>query len=706
MAKVIARLSSLLLSLTFLMSSATEVWAATWTVNSTADTLDSSCTPTCTLRTAIVLAGDGDTINFSVSGTIHIGTGGYGSGYVVNKKLTIDGNGQSITVNATGISDSAFMFLSGSAGSILRNITVEGNAAFGNPLINVDTNNITLGPLVTVQKNASGSGVQFTNNVSSGLVVTSTIQENGGSGILLMSATGVIIQNNLVTQNANEGINLNGAGGNSIIGNYVGINSTLTPLPNNNSGIAMTNGASNNLVDGNTIAYNQYQNVLLSGSGTVTNIVRNNVIFSGACNTPATNDNAGVVITEGASSNIVGPGNRIYCHRYDGIQVVGTGSDANQVIDNDGGTVTGCTPTGVSGSVIACNGRGISIINEYNNTEFPSISPSGSSNPNGPDGALVQRNLIANNHADGIYAIRATNITIGGSTGNGNAIQNNQGNGALIVGASGTFSHNQVTDNGTSGIRVEPHYGADRNYVNNGDDTLAQFDIRTNAFTNNGEAGIFGLDNEADADEDPAALDINNSFSGNGWVRVAQQWFGVVEVLALDGNPVGNPTLTGTVSSATCSWELRSLQVYNNGAWGPADNGLGYGSFTLNHIGTWFVFTGDFVANDGTYVNCEARTISVSNGSYSGSATFSFDADASTDPVSPDLKIPYSSPTQNRNGRYQVAQVMINQPTMVRLTSFQVASSGLRSVHFAGLVLALFVPIAAHIFSKTIAYKL
>lgn len=688
-----------ILVLTFAISSTSRVRAqTTWTVNSLDDTLTDSCAITCTLRTAIALAQSGDTINFSVSGTINIGTGGYGSGYWIDKNLTIDGSGQFITINATGITDSAFMFGSGSAGSVLRNITVEGDAASGNPLINVDTGNVTIGPGVTVQDNGVGSGIQFTQNASGGAVLTSTIRSNAGSGILLF-ASGVTIQGNTVTQNTHEGIKLDGADNNIIRGNYIGTDAASTILPNSNSGIAMTNGASWNVVENNTIAYNQYQNILLNGSGTNNNTVRNDVVFSGACNTPPTNDNAGIVITNGASSNTVGPGNLIYCHRYDGIQVVGPSTDANQIIDNTGGTVTECTLTGVSGSVVACNGRGISIINEYNNTDFPSISPPGSSNPPGPDGTIIQRNLIASNRSDGIYLVRSTNTTIGGASGNGNTIQNNQGSGTKVVGSSGTFSYNQVAFNGLDGIRVEPHYGLDRDYVNHNDDTVSQFDIRNNHFASNTGAGIFDRDNEADADEDPSALNTNNTFSGNGWVRVVQQWFGAVEVLDQDGNPVDSPTLTGTVTSSTCSWEQRWLQVYNNGAWGPSNNGLGYGSFQLHHVGTWFVFTGDYVANDGTYVNCEPRTIEVTNGSYSGSATFSFDGNADTDPVSPDWRIPYSSPLFTRNGRYQVAQVTINQPTGITLKSFRAASevgtSGGAGAVLAALILSAAMGVAA-----------
>src|SRR5579871_1601051 len=63
--------------------------AATITVNSTADNGPGNCSATCTLRDAIAVANSGDTISFSVTGTITL-TGGT---LTIAKDLMISGPG-------------------------------------------------------------------------------------------------------------------------------------------------------------------------------------------------------------------------------------------------------------------------------------------------------------------------------------------------------------------------------------------------------------------------------------------------------------------------------------------------------------------------------------------------------------------------------------------------------------------------------------
>lgn len=664
--------------------------AASFVVDTLTDENDWNCSDgDCSLRDAISLAnwnGQADTITFSVSGTITLTLGSSLWVGGDSNPTTIDGGGN-ITVAVSG--SPAFQFVSPNP-AVLQNITVQGNAGTNNPLIDVLGGGVTIGPNVTVQNNSQGNGIQFSNNITSGTVTGSVIQNNGQSGILVYDASGITIQNsiirnnglngitvsastlpattnlqilgNTITENAAEGINFWGMGGNTVQGNYIGTNSSLAARPNDNSGIAMTNGASGNIIDGNTIGYNKYQNVLISGSGTDNNILRNNIIFSDACSASPTRDNTGIVITNGAQNNTIGPGNRIYCHRFDGIQVVGPGTDSNQIIGNQGGTVTNCTLAGVSGSVIACNGRGISIINEYGNLPFPSVSPDGSTRPNGPNGTTVQRNLIARNNFDGLYSVLSTNTTIGGLA-DANTFQSNVGNGALIVGSTGTFIGNQVLSNGLDGIRLEPHYGLfsnGRDPATYNDDIVSNFEIHNNTFNNNGGAGIHGLDNEADPGQTPAQLSTNNSFSGNGRARIVQEWFGAVEVLDSANNPVATLS-SGAITSSTCGTSY-ALQTYDGGAWGPSNNGLGLGAFNLTNVGTWFLILGDYVHNNGNYVNCDPHTISASSGALSGNALFSFDGNASTHPVSPDPGIPYTRPNQTVNGRYQVAQVTLSAP--------------------------------------------
>ncbi len=667
------------------------VYAASFVVDTLADhPIDWSCTAPsdCTLRDAIALAnwnGQSDTITFSVSGTINLTMGALwvgGDGF----PTTINGGGN-ITIVASGTS--AFQFAT--AGHTLQNLTVQGSAGALQPLIDVLADGITI-DTVTVQGNTNGSGIQFSSSIIGGTVIGSTIQNNiGGHGIYIYDATGITIQNSLIHGNGQngiaisgssppitsnviidgntihsntlEGINLWGSSVNTIQNNYIGTNNTSTGpdtdpgsaiLGNASSGIAIANGASNNIIQNNRIAYNAYQNILVDGSGTSGNIIRYNHIYSGACRATPVNHNTGIIITNGATNNIVGPGNRIECHRYDGVQVVGTGTDNNQIVDNNS-TFSATGPFGTLAASIRRNGRGISVINAYGTQPFPAIGPTNA----GPNNTTISSNDIENNNFDGIYAVRSTNVNIGGAAVNN--IRNNIGNGILIVGSTGYIQNNQVTGNGADGARIEPHYGDTsngRDPASFSDDVISQFDISNNNFANNVGAGIHGLDNEADSDDDPPALNANNTFSNNGRARVVQEWFGAVELLDASNNPISSGLTSSSISSSTCG-PAGTLQTFNGGAWGPANNGLGYGAFSMTNIGTWFLILGDYVNNSGSYVNCDPYTVSASTGALSGSASFSFDGNAFTHPVAPDPGIPYARPIGNRNSRYQVAQVTL-----------------------------------------------
>ena len=619
-------------------------YATTWTVDNLGDFWgDCNVAGQCTLRTAIAWASSYDLITFSVSGVITINLG---AGYWVDKAVTIDGGG-AITIDAGNTSDSAFNFVSGANGALLRNITVRGNAGAGAPLINIRESGVTLDNVV-VEDNGNGPGVQFA-GVSSGTARGILVRNNGGAGVFISQSTNVQIIQSTIYSNLHEGILILNSHNNVISGNYIGTDNTSTgpdsdPLSairgNQNSGIALAGGSSGNQIYGNIIAYNQYQNILITDENTSNNYIYNNRIYSGSCRNPRASDNTGIVVTNGADDNRIGPGNLIECHYYDGVQVVGPGTNRNQITENR-------DLAGIQAG-IQRNGRGIAVINAYGTSPFPAIG----STISGPDETLIENNNICNNNGDGIYIVRSTNFQI-----NQNQICNNSSNGVLIVGSSGTVTANQIRGNVRDGIRVEPHYGADRDPANYADDAVSAVDIRNNELQDNGGAGIRGVDNEADADEDPPTLSVNNEFSGNAQGRVVQEWFGAVEVLDGSYNPVSSLT-TGSIASAACGTSY-SLEVYDAGAWGPSDNGLGYGPFRLNNVGTWLLILSDFVDNTGTYRNCEPHAVSASDGVASGSALFSYDGNASTHPIAPDPGIPFSRPNAPRNGRYQVAQMIL-----------------------------------------------
>ncbi len=154
-------------------------------------------------------------------GTITIALG---AGFFVNKQLTIDGSGQSVTIDAGNTTGTVFDFtsttspLSSSSGSILRNVTVQGATPANSPLIAVYVPNVTIGPGVTIQNNTSTGGV--------GVAVAS-----GGSAILTGAGGGPVV----VSGNAGSGVYVNGGGA-------LTVNQNVTIQNNGSDGIGIAAG--------------------------------------------------------------------------------------------------------------------------------------------------------------------------------------------------------------------------------------------------------------------------------------------------------------------------------------------------------------------------------------------------------------------------------------------------------------------------------
>lgn len=487
-------------------------------------------------------------------------------------------------------------------------------------------------------------------NYAQGILVESLV-ESGGVG----SPQAVYIggpsagDRNYVYSNGQEGILLRDTGTNNNIieNNYVGIDQSTAAYPNGNSGIAIVAGAQQNVVKGNDIRYNTYQDILLSGNGTRYNIISGNHIESGSCQTPPVYDNTGIVVTNQASDNTIGAagnGNVVLCHKFEGVLILGPGTDRNNVIYNE----------------LLRNGRGVSVINySVPMEDFPRVDTdpshySGGSPIMGPDQTVISQNQIYANNADGIYVKLSTRINI-----TQNTVRDNLTNGILITGSSGSVSGNLLNNNGRDGIRVEPHFGTSDDPATHHDDTLSSFSIAGNTVGGNGQAGIHGVDNEADPTREPGALNNDNTLNSNGRARVLQEWLGSAEVLDAIGNVI-NSGVTGQITTATggcASWGYpfsliafdSAMPAYSSGIWGP-------GGAQYEHAGTWFLVPEDGVANDGTYYDCTPQQINASTLLLSGTAQFSWDGNDATHPVSPDVFIPFSlSP----GDRYQVAEVRL-----------------------------------------------
>ena len=146
---------------------------------------------------------------------------------------------------------------------------------------------------------------------------------NHGDGVALVNGpNGNVVggdtsaARNVISGNAEQGVVIEGTGttANEVRGNYIGTDVTGThPLSNASVGVLIMSGASGNLVGGNTagarniISGNGWDGVQLQDQGTTGNRIQGNRIGTNAGGTAALpNANDGVVISDGASDNLVG----------------------------------------------------------------------------------------------------------------------------------------------------------------------------------------------------------------------------------------------------------------------------------------------------------------------------------------------------------------------------------------------------------------
>lgn len=548
--------------------------------------------------------------------------------------------------------------ISGGSANGPADTSVIGNTIRQNSQSSINGVGIQIVGVVEDGTDTDGNSVVVQQNTIYGNYAQGILIENGGVG----SPTNTLIggtyssQGNLIYSNGQEGVLIrdSGSNGHRVQGNTIGINtvggSSAQAARNNNSGVAITNGAQNNIIEDNDIAYNRFQNVLISGSGTTGNIVRYNTIDSDRNETPRQYDNSGMVITNGAANNTIGPCNSITEHYFDGVLILGDNADNNTISGNS----SNCSSAPGDAAGIRSNGRGISVINNSVSGEaFGRTDPN--HNTPGPDGTIIQNNTISQNVGDGIYIKLTSNTQI-----LNNNLSGNLDHGILWVGSTGgSIQGNTIASNTNHGLRVEPHYGSSTSPDTATDDhlngTLLIGTSSANSFTNNGGSGVYIIDD--DINYTASQIAANNSFSGNA-NRVQQDWLGVVELLQCSGSSCASITTGQTVTivanGGSPTWSGSTYDATNAnpslGVWGPT--GLNY-----DDVDTWFTITEEVVNNAGTLQSYSPHTVSTT-GTFSHSGTFSYDGNSTTHPVSPDYGLPFSNNTgSSSTGRYQIAQL-------------------------------------------------
>ncbi len=490
-----------------------------------------------------------------------------GNGITVQEDFASPGNAPSnVIISSNTISNNGFGAVDGVG------IQIAGAVRTGMPSVCIGENEISNNAAQGVLVERAGSSVAGPQNVDVGCIL------DGGGG-------------NYIYDNGQEGVLIKdqGTSNNIVENNYIGVDPSNNPAPNRNSGVALVGGTTNNIVQNNTIRYNQFQEVLISDTGTSGNIVQYNSIIGGADVSPRQGfDNSGVVIINGATNNTVGPGNTITYHVFDGVQVVGPGTDSNQIIDN----------TQANGGIISNNGRGIAVIHDFTDPTPPDpdapphdLQTDSFLTP-GPANTTIQNNEIVNNNNDGILIRRDG----GGTIIQNNAIQNNNpsgtaGNGIRLVGSSPTIIGNTIEDNAENGILALVFFGTDDNPITANDDVLSQPTIQNNTIGGNGNVGIYAIDTPLG---DLQGLNSANSWSSpDGLRRIQQDWYGYVRVTDSGSNPVTG--LTIVIEQQGGGGTYISAVDDGNGNYGPI-------GFTLNSERTYFLIEEQRVTNTGGLV--------------------------------------------------------------------------------------------------------
>lgn len=299
----------------------------------------------------------------------------------------------------------------------------------------------------------------------------------GFSGIYIVGNNNIIggttaANRNVLSGSGFEGIVIaNSGSGNTIKGNYIGTNAAGTEdISNSTGGIAIYEGASNNIVGGsqagarNVISGNNGVGININAflaAGATGNIVQGNYIGTNASGTAALpnfshgielNNVSGNIIggTTSSAGNLVSGNGAIGIHLFDasnnqilgnriGTNAAGTSAIANSShgigLNNSSGTIIGGSAPGAGNIISGNNQNGIAISNSSTNSQI--LGNYIGTNAAGTAGIP--------NAFNGIQIFDSPGTIIGGSqAGARNLVSGNSGSGVQI---NGNASNNQVLGN-------------------------------------------------------------------------------------------------------------------------------------------------------------------------------------------------------------------------------------------------------------------
>ncbi|XZE54378.1 PKD domain-containing protein [Planctomycetaceae bacterium SH139] len=323
-----------------------------------------------------------------ITGNLISGHEGYG--------IWLDSQDHLVTANVIGLQANGVTALPNQLGGIYIS---DGNNQIGSlvaGLGNVISGNAGDGVLV---ESLQSVNVQILGNRIGTSVDGLTAAANQGHGIHVNDLPALTISGNLISGNQGDGIFLTGtaAVNHTIEGNRIGVNATGNAAIGNANGIALSGRAQNNTIGGttpgqrNVIAGNRLAGIDLSGEGTSANIIIGNFVGLGTNGqTDVGNQQAGIRIGEGATSNIIGGETTLF------------GTAAGNVISGNQGAGISLEEDAVSGNhVIQGNIIGLSADGNVAVENSTAVSHGGLWVAS--SGNTIQDNLISGNRWAGIY---------------------------------------------------------------------------------------------------------------------------------------------------------------------------------------------------------------------------------------------------------------------------------------------------------------
>ena len=304
--------------------------------------------------------GRGVVIAFGASANA-IGGAAAGAGNVISANssdgVAIEGSNQNqVAGNRIG-TDVLGQTSIGSTGDSLGN---SGNGVKIDSGASANTVGGTAAGSLNVISGKAASGVLITGaGTDTNIVEGDSIGTDKLGGTAIDNGTGVTIQNgasfntvggavagslNVISGNCGSGVTISDQGTflNVVQGNYIGTDKSGGKALGNGIGLIIANGASENTVGGsvagslNVISGNGGNGVLITDNGTSANLVVGNDIGTDNLGGTAIPNDAGVVIQNGASSNVIGgtvsSGKNVISGNYqDGVDITGSGSATNLV---------------------------------------------------------------------------------------------------------------------------------------------------------------------------------------------------------------------------------------------------------------------------------------------------------------------------------------------------------------------------------------